>query len=218
MVKGHGLPLRQFHELFTTPEHISLELLPTTGYLTYWDANYAKYVLYLALLGKVLFQRVAFEIGTLYGYTALLFALNTPPDTVVYTLDLPPDDSCLPSLPTTVTDDAHIVAHARFTEYLYHINPAGKKAKQIYGDSAWFDFTPYHESVNLFFVDGAHSYEYVRSDSLNALACTRRGGVIVWHDYGRWGVNGVSRWLHEFAHTGKDIFRLPGSSLAILRV
>jgi len=48
MVKGHGLPQRQFHELFTTPEHVSLDLLPTTGYLTYWDANYAKDVLYLS--------------------------------------------------------------------------------------------------------------------------------------------------------------------------
>jgi predicted O-methyltransferase YrrM len=218
MVKGQGLPQRQFHEVFTTPEHVTLDLLPTTGYLTYWDANYAKDVLYLALLAKMLSPRVVFEIGTLHGYTALLFALNTPPDTVVYTLDLPPDDSCSPSLPTTVTDDAHIAAHARSTEYLYHAHPTGKKVKQLYGDSAQLDFTAYHERVDLFFVDGAHSYEYVRSDSLNALLCTRRGGVIVWHDYGRWGVNGVSRWLHELARTGKDICRLPGSSLAILRI
>jgi len=176
MVKGHGLPQRQFHELFTTPEHVSLDLLPTTGYLTYWDANYAKDVLYLALLGRVLSPGVVFEIGTLHGYTALLFALNTPPDTVVYTLDLPPDDSCPPSLPTTVIDDAHIAARTRSTEYLYLTHPAGRKVRQLYGDSAQFDFAPYHERVDLFFVDGAHSYEYVRSDSLNALACTRGGG------------------------------------------
>jgi len=50
------------------------------------------------------------------------------------------------------------------------------------------------------------------------LSRARVGEVIVWHDYGRWGVNGVSRWLHELARTGKDICRLPGSSLAILRV
>ena len=218
MIRRQGLPQRQFHELFETSEHLSVDLLPTTGYLTYWDANYAKDLLYLALLVRVLSPSTILEIGTLRGYTALLFALNTPPDTIVYSLDLPPDDSCSPSLPTTVIDDAHVVAHARSAEYLYHAHPAGNKVRQLYGDSAQFDFRPYHEKVDLFFVDGAHSYEYVRSDSLKALSCTRRGGVIVWHDYGRWGVNGVSRWLHELARTGKDICRLPGSSLAILKV
>jgi predicted O-methyltransferase YrrM len=219
MIHRQGLPRRQFHELFRVPEHLSVNLLPTTGYLTYWDANYAKDVLYLALLARVLSPRAVFEIGTLYGHTALLFALNTPPDAVVYTLDLPPDGSSSPSLPTTIIDDAHILAYARSSdEHLYLSHPAGRKVRQLYGDSAQFDFTPYHEKVDVFFVDGAHGYEYVRSDSLNALACTRRGGVIVWHDYGRWGVNGVSRWLHQLARTGRDLCRLPGSSLAILKV
>ena len=176
MIKRQGLPQCQFHELFEVPEHLSVDLLPTTGYLTYWDANYTKDVLYLALLARVLSPRTIFEIGTLHGYTALLFALNTPPDTVVYTLDLPPNDSCAPSLSTTAIDDVHIAAYARSTEYLYHSHTVGKKVRQLYGDSARFDFAPYHEKVDLFFVDGAHSYEYVRSDSLNALSCTRGGG------------------------------------------
>jgi len=119
MIRRHGLPQCQFHELFEAPEHLPVDLLPTTGYLTYWDANYAKDVLYLAMLARILSPSTIFEIGTLHGYTALLFALNTPPDTVVYTLDLPSDDACSLSLPTTVIDDAHIVAHARSTEYLY---------------------------------------------------------------------------------------------------
>ena len=221
MIKRQGLPQRQFHELFKTPEHVPIDLLATTGHLTHWDANYAKDAFYLALLARVLSPRRIFEIGTLHGYTALLFALNTPPDTVIYTLDLPPNGSCSPSLPTTISDNEHIVAHAHYAhspECLYSAHPAGKKVSQLYGDSAHFDFAPYHEKVDLFFVDGAHSYEYVRSDSLNAVSCTRRGGVIVWHDYGRWGVNGVSRWLHQFARTGRDVCRLPGSSLAILKV
>ncbi len=81
-----------------------------------------------------------------------------------------------------------------------------------------FDFTPYHGKVDLFFIDGAHSYEYVRSDSHHALECMHQGGVIVWHDYGRWGVNGVSRFLHELRKSGREIYRLPGSSLALLKV
>lgn len=217
IIRGNGLPQRQFHQLFAIPEHLSIDLLPTTGYLTHWDANYAKDALYLAMLAKALSPKTVFEIGTLHGYTALLFALNTPPDTVIYTLDLPLDNSCSPSLPTTIMDDAHIAAHAHSTRYLYQNHPAGGKVKQLYGDSAQFDFRPYHDIVDIFFVDGAHSYDYVRSDTQKALSCTRRG-VIVWHDYGRWGVNDVSRWLHKLVRTGFEVYRLPGSSLAVLRV
>jgi len=218
MIARQGLPLRQFHDLFPTPLQVSVELSPTTGYLTLLDANYTKDVLYLALLARVLAPKTVFEIGTLHGYTALLFALNTPPETTVYTLDLPLDAQIAPALSTTVVDNAHVASHARVSQYLYETHPAGSKVRQLYGDSARFDFSPYHDAVDLFFVDGAHSYEYVRSDSLRALSCVHGGGVIAWHDYGRWGVNGVSRWLHELARTGREIYRLPGSSLAILKV
>jgi len=218
MIAHQGLPQRQFHDLFPTPAQVSVDLLPTTGYLTGWDANYTKDMLYLALLARVLAPKTVCEIGTLHGYTALLFALNTQAEAAVYTLDLPPDDSVTPALSTTIVDHAHIVSHARATRYLYECHPTGANVRQLYGDSARFDFSPYHGQVDLFFVDGAHSYEYVRSDTLQALSCVRPGGVIAWHDYGRWGVNGVSRWLHELARSGREVCRLPGSSLALLKV
>lgn len=190
MVKGQGLSQRQFHELFPTPKALSLHILPTTGYLTTWDAHYTKDVIYLALLAKVLSPKVVFEIGTLHGYTALLFALNTPKDTMIYTLDLPPNGSVNPLLHLTIVDDAHILAHARTINYLYHTHPEGKKVKQLYGDSAVFNFTPFHGKVDLFFIDGAHSYEYVRSDTLHALECMHRGGDCVarlWEMGSEWG-------------------------------
>ncbi len=84
--------------------------------------------MYLALLAKVLSPKVIFEIGTLHGYTALLFALNTK-DTVIYTLDLPPNGSVNPSLSTTLIDNAHILAHAKILDYLYHTHPEGRKVK-----------------------------------------------------------------------------------------
>ena len=34
MVRGQGLPQRQFHALFLTPDQVSVSLLPTSGYLT----------------------------------------------------------------------------------------------------------------------------------------------------------------------------------------
>jgi hypothetical protein len=85
-------------------------------------------------------------------------------------------------------------------------------------DSAKFDYSPFNRRVDLFFIDGAHSYPYVRDDTLKALECCRPGSVIAWHDYGRHGVNGVSRWLHEFSR-GRKIYCIPGGgSLAYMRV
>jgi len=216
MFKAQGLPQSQFHELFSTAENITVELPPSISYLTNRDANYAKDILYLCLITKILLPETVFEIGTLFGETAFVFALNTGSDARVFTLDLPPDVS--PSLSTTIVDDAHVSGHAQALKSVFTTHIAGLKVQQLYGDSAKFDFTSYQKKVDLFFIDGAHSYEYVRSDTLNALSCMRRGGVIVWHDYGRWGVNGVSRWLHELAKSGQEIYRLPGSSLAIMKV
>lgn len=221
MIAEEGLPIRQVHSLFPDlsrgPAHI--EILADSDYINQRDANYAKDMLYLALLARALPAKVVFEIGTLKGCTALLFALNTPADATVFTLDLPRDTVPVPTLRTTMIDDAHILRHHRKPQYLYQTHAEGeKKVKQLYGDSAAFDFSPYRQRVDLFFIDGAHSYEYVRSDTEKALACVRPGGLIAWHDYGRWGVNGVSKWLHELARTGRDVCRLPGSSLALLKV
>ena len=216
MISGSGLPQIQFHELFQTPDTVTVDLLPATGeYIQKWDANYAKDMVYLALLAAVLKPQSVFEIGTLEGYTALLFALNLNEDGLVHTLDLPRERVGDSALKTTVVDDQHIDIHSHTTQYLYQSHDCGHRVRQLSGDSATFDFSPYHESVDLFFIDGAHSFEYVKSDSERAFSCVREGGVIAWHDYGRWGVNGVSRYLHGLARQGMQIYRFPGSSMAV---
>jgi hypothetical protein len=48
---------------------------------------------------------------------------------------------------------------------------------------------------------------------LHALVCCHPGSVIAWHDFGRMGVNGVTRWLVEFART-RPVYAIPGGSLA----
>jgi hypothetical protein len=94
---------------------------------------------------------------------------------------------------------------------------AESKITRLYGDSATFDFAPYHGTIDLFFIDGAHSYEYVRSDTINALACCHPGSIIAWHDFGRVGVNGVSRWLRRLSRR-YQIYSVPGGSLAFMVV
>ncbi|HUF12205.1 MAG TPA: class I SAM-dependent methyltransferase [Longimicrobiales bacterium] len=171
-------------------------------------------LLSLILLCRALRPETILEIGTFVGYTALHMALNTPADTRVFTLDLPPQNRDT-SLRTTGTDQKLIGKD--IGRAVFEGRPAGAKVTRLYGDSASFDFSPWHGAVDLFFVDGAHSYDYVRSDTEKALMCMRPGGVVVWHDYGRIEQDGVTRWLHEFAR-GRDVRAVPNGSIAYWRV
>jgi predicted O-methyltransferase YrrM len=159
-------------------------------------------------------QRI-FEIGTSVGTTALHFALNTPPAARIYTLDLPADGTAAPALRLTAMDEAHIRGRRSIGRYHFEGRPEAAKIECLSGDSATFDYSPYEGTIDLFFVDGAHSYEYVRADTEAALRCVRPGGIVAWHDFGRQGLNGVSRRLHELRREhGREIFVVPGGSLA----
>jgi predicted O-methyltransferase YrrM len=163
-------------------------------------------LLALCMICRAIKPRMIFEIGTFHGAGTMHLAANAP-EAQVLTLDLPPESAT--SLNTTTVDRLHISARTR-ADWLC----GAERINRLYGDSATFDFLPWRARIDLFFIDGAHSYEYVRNDTLKALDCCRPGAVIAWHDYGRVGVNGVSRWLHEFASGSREVFRVPGGSLA----
>jgi hypothetical protein len=161
--------------------------------------------------------RVFFEIGTFNGFTAYHAALNMAEDAKVYTLDLPPED---PSSSLHVTAmDTRTIRHSKANRHMvFDGTPAAARITQLLGDSARFDYSPWHGKVDVFFVDGAHSYEYVKSDTLHAFDCVHEGSMLLWHDFGRVGVNGVSQWLFELRSAGFDIYAVPGGSLAFLHV
>ncbi|MEY2539391.1 MAG: hypothetical protein QOG67_3131 [Verrucomicrobiota bacterium] len=55
----------------------------------------------------------------------------------------------------------------------------------IWHNSLTFDFRSLEKKFDLIFIDGDHSYEGVRSDTVNALRCLRgEESILVWHDYG----------------------------------
>ncbi len=162
----------------------------------------------LCLITRLIRPRRIFEIGTAKGFTALQFAANAP-DAEVFTLDIPPTTPT--ALPITVMD--RVFASVEKGETIKK-NQARARIQQLFGDSATFDFSQYAGTIDLFFIDGAHTYEYVKNDTLKALECCHSGSVITWHDYGRRGVNGVSRWLHEFAQSHFPVYRPPYGSLA----
>lgn len=208
---GSGLPRKPVFQAFPVAE-TEVRLANLDGYTWLHDesAPFAIDLLSLCLLCRAIEPRTIFEIGTFVGYTSYHMALNTPAETRIHTLDLPPADRDT-TLRTTATD--HKLIDQDVGPAVFEGTAASEKIERLYGDSATFDFSEWHDAVDLFFVDGAHSYEYVRADTLNALRCVRPGGVVVWHDYGRLEQNGVTRWLHELARD-HEIFAVPNGSIA----
>jgi hypothetical protein len=216
---GRGLPQRNVFDVLPAADVESVQFgsLHTGG--VWFDAlsTHTVDAISLSLICQIMKPKLVFEIGTLTGYTAYQFALNTDADARILTLDLPRDETVRPIRRTTVTDDQHIRVHARLSGYCFDGSSVAAKIVCLHGDSAAFDFSPYHGRVDFFFIDGAHSYDYVRSDTRNALQCCHAGSVIAWHDFGRIGVNGVSRWLIELS-SRYEIFSVPGGSLAFTRL
>jgi len=155
-----------------------------------------------------------FEIGTFDGRTTLNFALNTPPDTSVHTLDLPP--SMATRFELSADDRKYVekpVSGARFKN-----SSVASRVTQLYGDSGSFDFSRHR--ADFIFVDGSHAYDYVISDSLNALQLLGGAhGTIVWHDYGEWpGVTTALNELRDRDPRFSGLVSIAQTSLAVLSV
>ncbi len=212
-----GILQKNVFEVLHTENTASIKLgnLKFGGNWFLSSASYAVDIVSLCLICQIIKPNHIFEIGTLTGYTSFHFALNTPPDTRVYALDLPKDKSVEPILKTTITDDAHIKASGKSAEYCFEGTVVEAKIQLLFGDSGNFDFSPFYNMIDFFFIDGSHSYDYVRSDTLNAIKCCHPGSVIAWHDFGRVGVNGVTKWLRELSKE-YEIFSVPGSSIAFM--
>jgi predicted O-methyltransferase YrrM len=146
-----------------------------------WNASgssYAVDMINLAILCQISQARTIFEIGTSTGQSTHILALNAP-QADVFTMDI--FKSVKPKLLTTLVDDEHIQTVPQFC---FDGTPEAARIRQVIADSACFDFSPFHGKIDLFFIDGAHSYEYVRSDTLNALRCCHQGSILAWHDFG----------------------------------
>ena len=215
------IPLKNVFEVLCSTENATITLTDLTS-TTWFDIIPSAGIdlMSLCLICQILKPAVVFEIGTLLGHSAHHFAMNTPPDATIYTLDLPPGTSSGLKYKTTAVDDQRIREHVAEDNApgIAVRNDVESKIRFLYGDSATFDYAPFQGKVDFFFIDGAHAYEYVRSDTLNALTCCHPGSVIAWHDYGRSGVNGVTRWLNSLRRAGYDVYNVPGGSLAFMRV
>ena len=158
-----------------------------------------------------------FEIGTFDGRTSLNLAMSAPRGCQIYTLDLPPDVATKFSI---AEGEQHMVdkprSGVRCDKYRAEFPETIGRIHQLYGDSATFDYRPYHNSCSLVFVDGSHAYDYAMSDTRAAMELVAPGGVIIWHDYGIW--EGVNRALEELeAEQNLGLKNIRGTSLVYWR-
>jgi len=157
------------------------------------------------------------EIGTFDGRTTLNLAVNSSLKSPVFTLDLPADTETRFALPEWEREYVgRAPPGARFRECASPWREGSAKIVQYLGDSAAYDWSPHFGKAGLVFVDGAHSYEYVLSDSEVAFRLAAPRAMIFWHDYGIW--EGVSQALEELeAAQGLGLRRIQGTSLVFWR-
>jgi hypothetical protein len=107
--------------------------------------------------------------------------------------------------------------------YYYAERAEVKNISQHYGDSTNFDF--FHKigvGVDLCLIDGGHSYDQVRNDTLKVLPLMADDGILLWDDYGRNDFLAdlepfkVSQFIHEIKASGIGI--LQGTGLAFLQL
>jgi predicted O-methyltransferase YrrM len=180
---------------------------PIEGYFD--DPNRAV----LAAICRTVEARTFFEIGTNRGRTAWTVARNNP-DVHVYTIDLA-DPGSVSEAQLALTDsdrDFFMQTNDRGEAYLGTAEEV--RITTLVGDSATFDFSPYTGRMDVVFIDGSHSYDYVRNDTERALAMLAEGGVIAWDDYP--AIPGVYRYLNEIAPgLEHPLYHIVGTRLVI---
>jgi predicted O-methyltransferase YrrM len=204
------LPVVSIEEIAGTP-------IPEIINNEFEDGNISGYELEcICKIVKKFNPAAIFEIGTFNGRTSLNMAANTSEETKIYTLDLPPDEISKTRLRIKSGEKKFIdkeISGIRFSGTRYE-----KKITQIYADSAKYDYSRFINAMDLVFIDGSHSYEYVVNDTNIALQLLRNGkGIIIWHDYG-W--NEVIQALNEFYLEDRrflNIKNIAGTSIAFIQ-
>ena len=160
----------------------------------------------LCALAKFTEAKNILEIGTFRGNTTLNLAVNTPQSTNIKTVDLPDNWSGEMEIsePRSKTR-GKIGIQFRGTGYT-------KRITQIYGDSTKIDWKRMGSPFDFVFIDGCHLHDFVVADTENAFENVKKGGVILWHDYGM--IEDVSRAVDRFGKN-HDIHRIHSTRLAL---
>ncbi len=133
----------------------------------------------LAALARLVTAKKIFEFGTYKGVSTTQLALNVAKGGTVFTLDLPEDHPAY-SLPIPKPEEQQIAAEGG--KGILIPRDLLDRITFLSSDSATFDESPYFGTMDMVFVDGAHSYDYVKNDTEKGFRMLRDGGVLAWHD------------------------------------
>jgi len=152
-----------------------------------------------------------FEFGTFNGNTTLQMAINSPLNCKLYTLNLPfaHGDTLLQSS----AQDKAVHPNRAGSGQSFKDQPEKNRINELFGDSASYDFTTLIGKFDFVIIDAGHEYNYVKSDTINALRLLKyEGGIIIWHDYPN--APGVEKYLEVHSEKNK-IYHISGTRLAI---
>jgi hypothetical protein len=105
--------------------------------------------------------------------------VHNNPSLTAFTLDLPGSES-VKDAALEVTDE-YLFESWRRGEAIEG-TPEAKRITLLRGDSATFNYDSYQGRIDLIYIDGSHSYSYVRSDTEAALTMLSSTGTLVWDD------------------------------------
>jgi predicted O-methyltransferase YrrM len=123
------------------------------------------------------------EIGTFDGNTTLQMALNSQNDARIHTLDLPDED---PSTKNSISNrEEKFVYDEKKKKRKFEGTSVHHKIIQHFGDSAEYDFQKFTDRglIDFCFIDGSHTYKYVKSDTEKVFKILSPKGIIFWHDF-----------------------------------
>jgi hypothetical protein len=170
-----------------------------------------------AILALAVTQRpkAALEFGTFYGSGTVNLARNLPQATV-HTIDLPPDqDEAQRLIEGRPVDDLYLI-ESRQLGKAFRGTEFEKRIVQHLGDTAAYDYGQIRDEVSFFLIDGSHTYEYAKSDTLKAFGLAGEKATFVWHDCDDTHP-GVTRWLGELVDAQLPVCRIEGTAVACMR-
>ena len=203
------LPRVDITRVFPAIELADVVLLRALGGNTEMSLTVQELAVLCAMVRFVKAKRLL-EVGTYEGRTTLNLAANAVGGAQVTTVDLPADQNRQLALEVP----RHLVNATAIPDatLAYRDTPYAGRIRQVYADSAALDWRSLGVPFDVVFLDGCHYYDYAKSDTNNALISLRRGGLLIWHDYGM--IEDVSRVVDETA-TRITVRAIRSTSLAV---
>lgn len=167
----------------------------------------------ICLLVRCVRPKTIFEFGTFNGNTTFHLALNTLPESRIWTLNLPGED--IAPVFSHSAQDRIVVRDKTLSGERFHNTPEASRIRELFGDSARFDYSSFKDKMDFVLIDAGHEYDYVKNDTTKALEMLTANGWLVWHDYPT--APGVADFLDEFAQKEK-VFRIPNTRLAYSQI